>query len=273
MARQRKAKIEIPFFEPVLTLGAMFPTQTDFYFKFGGLPWGLPASRWPNCLGCTRPLSLMAQLKHDTPVFDLGKNGRCLYVFHCSTRADFNLPSGECCREGKAAIILEPEDMGTGLTSVPPRGNPPLTEAIALQWSGYVESINCTYNDCFKSHSYDQSEISQRTKIGGVPWWWQGPSGVPPVPPWRFMLQIQDCLIFEGNCPRDELNCPIDDRTFAFVKIEGRDRPDPYKLGLVTIDDDGWHCDMGVMGRSELGYVFVNTSEATPEALFISQSD
>jgi hypothetical protein len=77
-------KSPMRFFAPVLKLGTNMESQVQLEEKFGGLPWGLPANRWPNCRESGKPQSMIAQLKHHSEPLDLGKDGRVMFVFQCN---------------------------------------------------------------------------------------------------------------------------------------------------------------------------------------------
>ena len=69
------------YFLPQFRIAAFSGTQTELRSKVGGLPWGLPKERWPRC--CQRPQKLLAQLRHEPPMLDLGDAGAVLHLFQC----------------------------------------------------------------------------------------------------------------------------------------------------------------------------------------------
>jgi hypothetical protein len=107
------------FFEPDLRLGVLLPPQAALEDKFGGLPWGLPVTRWPLCAGCGQPQSLLAQLRHHRERLDLGRDGRVLHVFQCADWANTGCSPFEWGRGRSACFVLEPGELRSGLTPPP----------------------------------------------------------------------------------------------------------------------------------------------------------
>ena len=72
------------YFVPDIRLTAELPPQFNLEEKLGGIPWGLPPDRWPACADCGKPQTLLAQFVHHPMRLDLNREGRCLFVFHCT---------------------------------------------------------------------------------------------------------------------------------------------------------------------------------------------
>ena len=62
--------------------------EKKLHNKIGGIPWGLPANKWPKCEECQKSQTLIAQFLHHPIVLNLGREGRCLYVFMCEHREE-----------------------------------------------------------------------------------------------------------------------------------------------------------------------------------------
>ncbi len=198
---------------PLLVLAPDAP-EPGLRAKFGGLPWGLPAHRWPVCRECGNPMSCLAQIPVRGHLDQAGPlagrpdlAGKVLHVFTCErlTICDFWDP-----RSGaNAAFFLDAAELraeGAGpagpIVSV-------LPEAWVEGWAPHDDPVpdeaadSFTDDTSFHAAFYALPEEWQllrysaavpRTKLGGVPYWTgQGPVNVP-QPPFRFTLQIDKLL-------------------------------------------------------------------------------
>jgi hypothetical protein len=208
------------YFVPELAPSAELPAQSSLEEKFGGMPWGLPSDRWPLCARCGAPQTLLAQLRHRHGRLDLAKEGRVLFLFECnddSTRC----PSWDMNSGANSCFVVDEERLGAGLTSPPVSPAFParrvaswLDEQVLPEWrvAGWVEEddgIPELYpgffglmgspegNDEAQFERY-QSQVSQQTKLGSVPFWIQFPK-LPPTG--RFLGQIDSncCQAFGDN--------------------------------------------------------------------------
>ncbi len=83
-------------------------------------------------------MGLIAQLHHHEERLNLGRGGRCLFVFMCSnpdSRCDATWESAEGCN---SSFVLEPEDLNTGITYPWDVVDPESAEVRACE--------NCAYN-------------------------------------------------------------------------------------------------------------------------------
>jgi hypothetical protein len=260
---------------PRLALGVLLPPQTSLQDTFGGSPFGLPPHRWPFCRECHAPMALIAQLGHHPERLDLGREGRVLFVFQCGN-------AGECetwsAKSGaNAALVLEPDELLDGPTPVPD-GAPRETEVRVLGWRTGEDLVAPAQAHAFLPGSADRDvpedvreSVASGTRLGSVPLWIQSPDEAPRTP-WRFVAQLDSLHTFEGQPP------PADEGGFTVTrKVEGRyvhevpARPRPGAPPGVSVDGDGYSCNAANYGDAGIGYVFVRSDGARPEALFFWQ--
>jgi len=196
-------------FAPVLKLGSALPAQVAIEEKFGGLPWGLSADRWPTCRECSKPQTLLAQLRHHPERLDLGKDGRVLFVFQC------NHDPGMCetwagQSGANACFILDENELGTGLTAAPTPQTTVETEARVVAWQEGVD------ND---------SDPEMRTKLGGIPSWIQG-DNEGPKEPWRWVGQFDSTHTLHDGSVCDAAN--YGDGGIAYIYIKDGGRPEGF---------------------------------------------
>jgi uncharacterized protein YwqG len=197
-------------FVPVLKLGSSLPAQTRLEDKLGGLPWGLPASRWPMCATCGEPQTLLAQLRHHAERLDLGKEGRVLILFQC------NHDPGMCetwsgGSGANACLILEAEELGHGLTPVPTADTTVEPEVRVVDWREGVD---------------DESEPAMETKLGGIPSWIQG-DDEGPAKPWRWIAQLDSTHQLDDGSSCDAAN--YGDGGIAYIYVNtASDQPQGF---------------------------------------------
>jgi hypothetical protein len=117
-----RCRCSVKIFIPSFVVASLQPPQSNLLPKFGGLPWGFPAAKWPVCRECESQMVLLAQLPHDPSVgLDFGDEAYVLHLFQCPTGGCSSYAYGEGCT---ASLILRCEHLGDGLTQ-PPYAGPP----------------------------------------------------------------------------------------------------------------------------------------------------
>jgi hypothetical protein len=130
----------VQYFVPDIRLTAELPPQFNLEEKLGGIPWGLPPDRWPACADCGKPQTLLAQFVHHPMRLDLNREGRCLFVFHCTQ----NPGMCDSWRGGggaNACFVIEPEDLLSALTPPPAKAATPEREARIVQWQEREDGV------------------------------------------------------------------------------------------------------------------------------------
>lgn len=243
------------YFVPDIRLAMEMPAQTRLEDKLGGVPWGLPPSRWPRCSKCGRSQSLLAQFAHQRDRLDLNREGRVLFVFQC------NHEPGMCSTwEGgsgaNACFVLEPDDMIEGLSPLPPDSPSSEREARILGWLKKDDGITPAQAAAF----FEDSEFmklpdevflraAEVTRLGSVPSWIQS-ADEGPKDGWRFVGQLDSFYSF-----------------FTPPKTRGDGvNPDPQRrAGRTHI------CQGPNFGDCGIGYVFLRTNKTVPECWFFWQ--
>jgi hypothetical protein len=260
------------FFKAELQPGVLLPPQHEFQDKFGGLPWGLPADRWPVCATCGQPLSLLAQLRHHAERLNLGRDCRILHVFQCADWWNTCCHPFEWGSGSSACFILEPEQMGSGLTPLPARvGNAedpwawfghPTTRVTA--WVEREESIPAEHWDAYFGERWWEVPFELREaidfgpKLGGIPFWGNvGTSDHLPAP-WRLAVQFPDYISFPAAMP-DDFNQMTDECGTTLIKNAWRSE-----------DGSGWDVQWANFATG-VGYVYVNDEADPPSCYFTWQ--
>lgn len=243
------------YFVPVLRLSVELPSQSGPEDKLGGLPWGLSRGLWPTCRECGKSQSLLAQFVHHPPRLDLGRPGRILSVFQC------NHDPGMCATwEGgsgaNACFVTEPEDLVPAL-AVLPHDSPPLErEARIVEWlerdDGIAEGDASLFFSSTEFFELPESEVAKptwSTRLGGVPRWIQSPDESP-TDGWIFIGQL--------------------DSTYSFLRA-----PNSTTSGIVE-DHEKWegrshYCEGPNLGDDGIAYLFLRTTQSTPEGWFFWQ--
>jgi len=183
---------------PELTPADDLPAQSLHEDKFGGLPWGLPAERWPTCASCGSPQSLLAQLRHHGDRLDLGKAGRVLFVLACNDDIS-RCPTWDMNSGANSCFVVDQDELAEGLTLPPvshgfPQGRLDrwLDEQVhpewrVVRWLEKNDGIPESYPGFFGlmhglPDGYDEKEyeiywsgVPQEMKLGSVPFWIQFP--------------------------------------------------------------------------------------------------
>ena len=224
------------YFIPDLRLGVLSPPQSGAMDKFGGLPWGLPAEQWPHCTTCKHGMALVAQLFHHEQRLNLGAPGRCLFVFMCSTPISGCSETFDPKSGNNSSFVLEPGELAAGLTRPPDAdASWPIwsaqccglaglrncdrkawinVEAQVLGWREQEDGVDPAVAPAFMDFNgywdlpRDQCErIYSRTKLGGAPYWLQGP---PAEGAWSFCAQFSDAFVFPPPMPlADDIGCRV----------------------------------------------------------------
>jgi len=278
------------FYRPTLALAALQQPQDRLLPKLGGSPWGFPENRWPACSDCGYPMSLVAQLEHSPQMIDLGGTGRVLHLFYCGNLLCASYGAPCTCQ----AIILQREEIGSGLTPPPPDkdGEQSINGELWITgWQNHEDSVPPDQAALF----YDDDSYMElpesianpfdfapqwETKVGGVPNW--GGNGVTldhthiPCPPFEFLLQIHETVYVDGLPPEPNVaGCDIStfERIGAETQWEHRtpDRqtsPGGPKSQMSIVHQKGatsYGVDFVNFGSDGTGYVFINRDCDKPE--------
>jgi hypothetical protein len=253
-------------FKPELRPAVLLPPQATLDDKFGGLPWGLPSDRWPVCVACGQPQSLLAQLRHHPDRLDLGRAGRVLHVFQCADWANTGCNPFKWGAGASACFVLEPEELGAGLT--PPRGLIGKADD-PWAWHGHIAARVASWLEGEDSLPADQHDayfdrkrwwkvpyevrdaIDPGAKLGGIPHWGNvGPSDHLPRP-WRLAVQMVDDHFFSGPAPED------------FLQMTDESGQPLTRSVWESEDGSGWDCRWANFATG-IGYVYLD--EANPPA-------
>lgn len=294
------------YYVPSIQLGVLCPPQTDIEDKFGGLPWGLSKAAWPICKNCGKSMGLIAQLLHDSERLNLGRDGRCLFVFMCCNSDSKCGGTWSPEEGGNSSFVVEPEELGSGLIPPPDIADPELAEIRVWQNSAYTQNWNPENtiwiqtevritgwvekdDDILESarlsffNETEFDDISEEildnvytgTKLGSVPAWVQWPTHQD----WRFIGQISSYFHFKTPTPDpDKIGCPVN------IGILGSRRQLPtvqrfdvpreiirYNKKLVD-DNPVWGCGGPNFGDAGQGYIFIkDNGNSPPQCEFIWQ--
>ena len=176
---------------------SQLPQQTKLQSKLGGIPWGVPAGRWPKCKDCHQSMSLLAQFAHHPKVLDLGREGRVLQVFMCNQPGTHLCETWDPIAGANACFILEPEELEQTLSHVPDDIQSIEPESRIIGWEIYDDDISVEqsrafykYDDYFGLEDKILESISEATRLGSVPFWIQGPDQSLPIDMYRFVGQL-----------------------------------------------------------------------------------
>ena len=184
------------YFVPLLEPAKEFNAQAALMEKFGGLPFGLRTEMYPICGKCENPMSLLAQLIHEKERLDLGKEGRVLFVFQCSSPA---CPTWEADSGSNACFVTESEDITDSVEKLP-LGDLSLDKEFWIAgWQELDDEVSeeeCVYFlNAEKYESLDEetaeevfNKIVDVSKLGSVPSWIQYPEI--PEGNWKFVGQL-----------------------------------------------------------------------------------
>lgn len=169
--------------------------------KLGGVPYGLSSDKWPTCPRCGKSQSLLAQLRHHSERLNLGREGRLLFVFQCNHDPGV-CRTWEAFSGSNICLVVEPEELGNALAEIPADG-PAIEDEVSISdWivrdDGLPESIAPQFDEFETFEKLDQDtrgKVTTLTRLGGVPFWLQGPDDMP-RPGWRFAGQLDSAYSF-----------------------------------------------------------------------------
>ena len=291
------------YYVPIFELGVLCPLQDHIEDKFGGLPWGLPQRSWPICKNCGKSMGLVAQLLHDDERLNLGRNGRCLFVFKCCNADSMCVETWDSETGGNSSFILEPEELGSGLVFPPDIEDPDSaeirtwhhcagkqwnpektiwieTEVRIREWEPRDDGISESMRSSFMHEAGDIDEeliskLYEGTKLGSVPAWVQAPE----YDNYRFVGQFAPYFGFMTPIPDpDEVGClvyPVYMGTKPRLpKVQRFDVPrEISRHGSGLSDDDPvWVCGGPNYGDAGCGYLFIkDRRDSLPQCEFIWQ--
>jgi len=270
-------------FLPDLRLASQLPKQTAAQDKLGGLPWGLPVERWPECQECGGHQSLLAQFLHDDVRLDLGRKGRVLFVFQCNHDPG-GCESWSADSGANACLILDAEDLVDALTECPANNIQIETEARAVSWLTRQDKVaDADFQKYFEYVTYSEVEkdilysILECTRLGSVPSWVQSPDEAP-GDPWRFIGQLDSAYRFYCPVPSaDEVGCQVGRKVkekYEYEKPKEKNPAAPAWVFVSNEEDIGtmWTCPGPNFGDTGIGYIFIRTTDdGKPEGQFFWQ--
>ena len=280
------------YFVPELALGALLPPQTQLAEKFGGLPWGLPLSKWPVCAECGNPQSHLATLVHDAERLDLGKEGRAVLVFQCNhSPNETDCETSEATSGANAVIFMDASEMGGTLTEAPVPGAMKEIEMRVVRWTEQHDLVTPELEPFFykadnywelrEEHEAIADSIGSGAKLGSVPGWIQTAEDI--GPPLRFAAQLAMYYHFPDPLPSaDEIGVTISVRNgpepFAGYQVMEPAHPNPTVRGQIYVSDltlerygSGFDVEAAEFGDGGNAYLFVNPDPETPQGLFLWQ--
>jgi hypothetical protein len=243
------------YFVPDICVTAEAPPETTVQDKFGGLPFGLGADKWPKCKECGKSHSLLAQLNHDPERLDLGRAGRVLFVFQCNHEPGL-CASWEAHSGANACLVVEPEELGHRPSELPDDQPVVDNEVRVLTWIERDDGLEASLMPAFfSSHSFDHmsdevlGRVTWGTRLGGMPRWLQSAEEGPGAD-WQFVGQL-------GS-------------THSFL------RPPTTRHAWISEDPDRWegrtHLGRGPnFGDGGIAYLFLLRAGGTPRACMLWQ--
>lgn len=291
------------YYLPVFKLGVLCSPQTQIEDKLGGLPWGLPQNLWPVCKICGKSMGLVAQLLHDDERLNLGRNGRCLFVFMCCNADSQCVATWSSEEGGNSSFVIEPEKLGFGLVAPPDIKNPDSanirvwhncaydqkwepeqtiwiqTEARITKWESKDDNIPESARSRFL-HGAEFNELDEDlfnkvysgTKLGSVPAWVQYPTHED----FTFVGQFDSYIGFTTPIPDpNQVGCPVyvyGQRQFP----KARRFDAPNEIIQCQERSSGknyvWFCDGPNFGDAGCGYLFIkHNGGLVPRCEFIWQ--
>lgn len=278
------------YFVPTLALGALSPPQTQLTDKFGGLPWGLPAEKWPLCAECGNPQTHLATFTHSAGRLDLGAEGRTVLIFQCG-----HSPNETGCETlfadtgANAVVFLDAHELGSGLTAPPAPGTPREIEMLVMEWVEQHDLVTAELEISFYDATrwYDAADaareviedsISSGPKMGSVPCWMQEPERIDPA--FYFAAQLSMYYHFPDPLPTaDAAGATISFWNgvvpFTGYQVSKPTHPDPSLRGQIYVSSltlkrygSGFDVESAEFGDGGNGYLFINPDPVAPQGLF-----
>lgn len=221
-------------------------------------------------------MKLLAQLRHEPPMLDLGIPGAVLYLFQCL--ACFGIPDS-----GRVGFIVEPTDLGSAAVRVPDydaecEGQRLIGELWIAGWRDEEDGIPATRLPEF----FDEGNLwalqdefpnidwySNMTKFGGSPrWTGNGPMNFPP-PPFEFLLQLGNADRIEGPPPEpDQVGCVVFEYSNeagsknAYKRPKTNNRPinGPWTV-MHEYGAEHFRVEYTNLGSDGTAYVFIDRSQ------------
>ncbi|HEY1169764.1 MAG TPA: hypothetical protein VGH19_00215 [Verrucomicrobiae bacterium] len=263
------------YFVPDIRLADEESRQSE---KLGGVPWGLPAAKWPLCKDCGKPQSLLAQFEHHPLRLDLGRAGRVLFVFQCDH------DPGACetwsaISGANACFVLEPEELLQSVTPLPPDSFEPMLEVRVARWIEKEDDIDPNLaGHFFEDKTYLKlpeevvGKCTTGARLGGVPSWIQSPDEGPRAP-WRFVGQLDSTYSFYQPPAKSQTATTKGIGWKVFGSVFGvTDKP------ASPVHEDEKHFEGRThwaqgpnFGDGGIGYVFLKMTDGVPEGLFFWQ--
>lgn len=248
----------------------MLPEQISMEDKLGGLPWGLPADRWPLCAMCRRPQSMLAQFVHEEERLNLGKAGRVLFVFQC------NYAPGDCYSwdgysGANACFVLDPDELTDKLSDLPAADLPIEPEARIEKWIRKREDLE----EALVARPFKES-ASFYTKLGGLPNFIQNPEEAPSGD-YHFVGQLCSMYMFYSPVPSaNEADCTVIKRKGRYTREEKPDHrkrnPPPYFICESSPTSEyRWSCEGPNFGDAGTGYIYLRLEETRAVGHFFWQ--
>lgn len=166
-------------FKPVFQLGLFYTERSGYEDKLGGLPFGLPLTRWPACAVCGRLQNYLGQFGHSDKI-NLRRQGRVLFLFQCSNGSlcgDWDHRSG-----ANAAVLLDDMRM-TGSATAAPTGVEVEPEGIIIGWEAVEPDFATSYAGPSPSYVDGYADLYQ------------------PKPGERFLMQLVGSMDFNAPAP------------------------------------------------------------------------
>lgn len=290
------------YFVPELALGALLPPQTQLTEKFGGLPWGLPLNKWPNCAECGNPQTHLATLVHHDGRLDLGKEGRAVLIFHCGhTPNETSCEAMQADSGANAVVFLDADEIGTELTAPPAPGASREFEIRIVKWEERHDLVTPELEASFYNADgfWDQPDEARQTvedsiedgaRLGSVPCWVQEPEDI--EPDFHFAAQFAMYYHFPDPLPSadavgavvsvlpsNEGLPPLDPRRWnRRYEVTKPANLDPNLRGGIYVSDltlrhygSGFDVEAADFGDGGTAYLFINPDPDTPRGLFMWQ--
>ncbi|MFA6209864.1 MAG: hypothetical protein WCT03_14195 [Candidatus Obscuribacterales bacterium] len=243
------------YFVPMLKLASQLPEQKTLEDKLGGVPWGLPKEKWPNCSMCKKPQTLLAQFVHNEERLNLGKSGRVLFIFQCNYDPG-NCETWDANSGANSCFVLDHNDLTEGLTALPASDVTIETEARVEEWIRNVEDLE----QAVKVVPY-KFNTTFSTKLGGLPNFIQGEDETPGES-YRFVGQLDYMYNFYSELPdANDVGCDVIKfgRLGRTMTADQRkpNAPPHFIQECSPSSEIRWNCDGANFGDAGMGYIYL----------------